>query len=216
MSSNRWIALTEENPGHSAWYIERFRRMAAEGHDLHGEARLVDAMITRSSRVLDAGCGPGRVGARLAELGHEVVGVDLDPELIDAARHDHPGPTWLVGDLSELDLAGLGITEGFDVIVCAGNVFTFLDPSTRRAVLERLAAHLRGDGRIVTGFGAGRDYDFAEFLDDVREARLSPDCLLSTWDLRPFTADSDFLVAVLSRSVSPAPAPTAPAAPASS
>ena len=65
----------------------------------------------------------------------------------------------------------------------------------RLKVAER---HLRPGGRIVTGFGAGRDYSFDEFFDDVAQAGLTPDLLLSTWDLRPFTRDADFLVAVLS------------------
>jgi SAM-dependent methyltransferase len=198
MASNRWIELTEQNPGHSSWYVERFRSMVAAGDDLDGEARLIDAMLGRQSRVLDAGCGPGRVGSHLARAGHEVVGVDIDPVLIAAAQHDHPGPTWLVADLADLDLAAVGVIDGFDVAVCAGNVLTFLDPGTRRPVLHRLAAHLRRGGRIVAGFGSGRDYSFAEFFDDVEQVGLTPDVLFSTWDLRPFTTDSDFLVAVLS------------------
>jgi SAM-dependent methyltransferase len=202
MSRNRWIELTEQNPGHSAWYVERFRSMAAAGDDVDGEARLVDAMVSRGSRVLDAGCGPGRVGGHLARAGHEVVGIDLDPVLIAAAKHDHPGPMWLVADLAELDLAAMGIPDGFDVAVCAGNVLPFLDPATRRPVLGRLAAHLRTGGRIVTGFGSERDYSFDEFFDDVEQVGLVADVLLSTWDLRPFTAESDFLVAVLSPSPS--------------
>ena len=199
MSHNRWIELTEQNPGHSSWYIERFRSMAAAGDDLHGEARLVDAMLPRGSRVLDAGCGPGRVGGYLARAGHEVVGVDLDPVLLAAAEHDHPGTTWLLADLSELDLTAMGIAEGFDIAVCAGNVMPFLDPDTRRPVLDRLAAHLRDGGRIVTGFGSERDYSFAEFFEDVEHVGLIAEVLLSTWDVRPFTAESDFLVAVLGR-----------------
>lgn len=199
VSVNRWVALTEQNPGHSSWYVDRFRAMAAAGDDLGGEARLVDAMVARRSRVLDAGCGPGRVGGHLAGVGHEVVGVDIDPALIAAAEQDHPGLTWLVADLAELDLAAMGIDEGFDVVVCAGNVMTFLAPHTRQPVLERLAAHLRDRGRLVIGFGSGRDYSFAEFFEDVEMAGLVAEVLLSTWDLRPFTPDSEFLVAVLSR-----------------
>ncbi len=126
------------------------------------------------------------------------MGVDIDPVLIAAAEHDHPGPTWIVADLAELDLTAMGVAEGFDVVVCAGNVMTFLDPGTRQSVLERLAAHLRPGGRIVTGFGAGRDYSFTEFFADVQQAGLHADLLLSTWDLRPFANSSDFLVAVLS------------------
>src|SRR3712207_7610408 len=116
--------------------------MAAQGADLAGEARLVDAMVPRGSRVLDAGCGPGRVGAELAGRGHTVVGVDVDPVLVEAARSDHPGPTWLVGDLAELDLPSRGIAETFGVVVCAGNVLTFLAPGTAVEVLRRMAAHL--------------------------------------------------------------------------
>ncbi len=199
VEQNKWLALTTENPDHSNWYIERFRNMAAEGRDLDGEARLVDAMVARNSRILDAGCGPGRVGARLAELGHEVVGVDLDPVLIASAQQEHPGSTWLVGDLSELDLANEGITDPFDVIVCAGNVVTFLAPGTRRAVLEGLRDHLADDGRMLIGFGAGRDYPFEEFFADVEAAGLRRVLELGTWDVQPFTADSDFLVAMLAK-----------------
>jgi SAM-dependent methyltransferase len=192
-----WTQITRADPGHSAAYVERFRVMAARGEDLGGEARLVDALLPRRARVLDAGCGPGRVGAFLADAGHDVVGVDVDPVLIAAAEQDHPGPRWIVGDLAELDLPGLGIAGGFDGIVCAGNVMTFLAAGTRREVLRRLRAHLRDDGRAAVGFGAGRGYPFDEFLTDVQAAGLVPDLLLSTWDLRPFHPDADFLVAVL-------------------
>jgi SAM-dependent methyltransferase len=197
VETSLWMQKVAADPGHSHWYIERFRAMARAGDDLVGEARLVDAMVPRGARILDAGCGPGRVGGYLAAAGHQVVGVDVDPALIAAAEQDHPGPRWLVGDLAELDLPARGITEPFDLIVSAGNVMTFLAPSTRVQVLARLRAHLGGDGRAVIGFGAGREYAFAQFLDDAAGAGLAPDLLLSTWDLRPFTDDSDFLVAVL-------------------
>lgn len=201
MTQNGWLRLLEENPGHSDWYIERFRTMEADGADLGGEARFVDAMVARGSRVLDAGCGPGRVGGRLARLGHDVVGVDIDPALIDAAEADQPGPVWLTADLATLDLAEFGVEGGFDAIVCAGNVMTFLDPATRRSVLERLAAHLAPDGRVAVGFGSQRGYEFDEFFDDVGAAGLRVDLRLSSWDLRPFGPDEQFVVAVLSHAL---------------
>lgn len=192
-----WVEMTDENPDHSNWYVERFRSMAAAGDDLAGEARLVDTMASRGSRILDAGCGPGRVGASLAECGHIVVGVDVDPVLIAAAEQDHPGPTWIVGDLAELDLAAHGIDEGFDLIVSAGNVMPFLAPSTRVEVLTRLRSHLIDGGRIAAGFGAGRGYEFADFFADVERAGLVTELALESWDVRPFTDESTFLVALL-------------------
>ena len=85
------------------------------------------------------------------------------------------------------------------MIVLAGNVMTFLAPSTRVQVLSRLCEHLAGDGRLVAGFGAGRGYEFGDFLHDAAAAGLTSELLLSTWDLRPFDENSDFLVAVLRR-----------------
>jgi len=151
--------------------------------------------------VLDCGCGPGSLTLEIAErvAPGQVVGIDLDPVLIEAAELDHPGPTWLAADLSELDLDALGVEPGFDVVVCAGNVMGFLDPATRQQVLEHLASTLADGGRIVTGFGSGGDYPFDEFFADVDAAGLTVELRLSTWDLRPFTAESDFLVAVLSK-----------------
>jgi SAM-dependent methyltransferase len=192
-----WMQKVAVDPGHSQWYIERFRAMARDGADLNGEARLIDAMAARGARILDAGCGGGRVSGYLASAGHDVVGVDVDPALIAAAEHDYPGPRWQVADLAELDLAAHGITEPFDIIVSAGNVMTFVAPSTRVQVLSRLRAHLADNGRAVIGFGAGRDYPFDQFRRDVAEAGLEPEVLLSTWDLRPFTDSSEFLVAIL-------------------
>jgi SAM-dependent methyltransferase len=199
VSDNGWLRMIEQNPDHSAWYIERFRSMAAEGRDLDGEARFVDAMVPRGAPILDAGCGPGRVGGRLADLGHRVVGVDIDPELIAAAERDHPGPTWIVGDLAQLELPAELVGDGFDVIVSAGNVMPFLDPATRGAVLKRLATHLAPDGRLAVGFGAGRGYEFDDFFTDAAAAGLREELRLATWDLRPFGAESDFVVAVFAR-----------------
>ncbi|MEU8615351.1 SAM-dependent methyltransferase, partial [Actinoplanes sp. NPDC048791] len=66
---NLWLQQIAANPGHSQWYVERFRTMANNGADLGGEARLIDAMVPRGARILDAGCGTGREGGRLAAAG---------------------------------------------------------------------------------------------------------------------------------------------------
>ena len=192
---NKWLAQVARNPGHSQWYIERFRTMAARGEDIVGEARLIDAMVPRGARILDAGCGAGRLSGYLHAAGHRVVGVDVDPELIDAARQDYPGPEYRVADLAVL--ADMDLGDAFDAIVCAGNVVTFLAENTRRDVLRGFRSHLGQDGRAVVGFGAGRGYSAAEFFADAAAEGLTPQLTLAGWDVRPWTQDSDFLVAVL-------------------
>ncbi|MEN3122429.1 class I SAM-dependent methyltransferase [Janibacter sp. LM] len=192
------MRIVAEDPNHSQWYIDRFRAMAARGDDLDGEARLVDAMATRGARILDAGCGPGRVGGRLHELGHDVTGADVDPALIAAAQEDHPGPRWVVSDLATLDLRDdEGRRIPFDLVVCAGNVMTFLAPSTRRSVLAGFADHLAEGGRAVVGFGTDRGYDLDDFVADASAAGLHEQVRLGGWALEPWTPTAGFVVSVL-------------------
>jgi SAM-dependent methyltransferase len=193
----RWVTDTKD--GHSEWYIERFRKMEADGADLVGEGRLVDAMVRRNARILDAGCGPGRVGAYLHAVGHDVVGVDADPKLIAAAEVDHPGPNWLVADLSELDLTAQGEPDPFDAIVLAGNVMVFLAPGTETEVLRRAGAHLADDGFVVTGFHTGRELDLAVFDEAIEVGGLRIEHRFATWDLRAWHREADFAVTVLRR-----------------
>ncbi|WP_326956582.1 class I SAM-dependent methyltransferase [Brevibacterium sp. BRM-1] len=204
-SANRWRMMIENDPEHSHRYAQRWKDMAAAGHDLGGEARFLDAMAQRGSRIFDAGCGTGRVGGLLAAAGHDVVGVDLDPYLIAQAQRDFPTASWSVGDLEALDPQAYGAP--FHIVFSAGNVLGFLDPELRPGAVARMAALLAPGGRLVTGFGAGRGYAFEDFLHDQRAAGLAIDLTLSTWDLRPFAPDAGFLVCVASRpegSVAPA------------
>jgi 2-polyprenyl-3-methyl-5-hydroxy-6-metoxy-1,4-benzoquinol methylase len=196
--TTRWVSTTE--PGHSQRYVERFRALAADGADLAGEARFLDAMIARRAAVLDAGCGSGRVAAELAARGHRVVGVDADPVLIDAARTEHPALPWFVADLSDVDLTGSGELPGpFDAVILAGNVMVYLAPGSEGAVLSHLASGVRPDGVIVTGFATDREYGVPDFDNDARAAGLVLEHRFATWDLRPWRDDASFAVTVLRR-----------------
>lgn len=191
--------MIARDPGHSTRYVERFKLLAARGKDLFGEARLIDAMVDRDAAILDAGCGPGRHAGYLHRAGHRVVGVDVDPVLIAAAEADSPGPAYQVGDLAGFQLPA-GLPEEFDAILCAGNVMAFLHPDTRVPALTGMATRLSGSGRAVIGFGAGRGYEFDEFIADAASAGLALQTRYSTWDLRPFAPGADFQVTILGRS----------------
>lgn len=201
MSTRTWQDIISDDPEHSRRYAKRWDDMVADGVDIDGEARLADAMAPRAARILDVGCGQGRMGAYLHERGHRVTGVDLDPHLIDRARQSCPDATWEVADL-----ASDGWAPGpFDLAVSAGNVLAFVDPADRPAVLANLAARLvtAGEdvegraGRLVVGFGLDRGWTLPEFDRDVAAAGLRLEQRWSTWDLRPFDDENGFMIAVL-------------------
>ncbi|WP_051551363.1 class I SAM-dependent methyltransferase [Nocardioides sp. URHA0020] len=148
--STRWERIARETVGadYARVYDQRFRAMAARGADIHGEATFVARLLAPPARVLDAGCGTGRVAVRLAELGYDVVGVDVDASMLDVARAGAPELDWRLADLSAFDLG-----ERFDVVLVAGNTIPLLEPGTLLDACERLGRHLAPGGVVVCGFG---------------------------------------------------------------
>ncbi|MBU7600390.1 class I SAM-dependent methyltransferase [Streptomyces sp. P38-E01] len=102
---SRWEKLTGGASGEE--YAARFAALADSGRDMDGEARFCAALVPPGSRVLDAGCGTGRVMIRLAELGYDCVGVDLDASMLAVARRRAPELPWVRADLATLDPAAL-------------------------------------------------------------------------------------------------------------
>lgn len=193
--THRWF--TENDDTHSQWYADHFRSLAAEGADIEGEARLVDAIAEPRSRILDAGCGQGRTAGALAQRGHAVVAVDIDATLIAAARRDNPGPTYIECDLAALDLRDdHGERVMFDAAVSAGNVITFVAPGTEVDVLRAIRAHLVPDAAYVVGFHTER-YGVRDFDRDLSSAGFVIESRFATWDLRPWHDDADFAVSIL-------------------
>lgn len=149
MTENRWNALVGADQGER--YAARFADLARTGKEMHGEARFCHARLAPGSRVLDAGCGTGRVAIWLTGQGHAVTGVDLDESMLAVARRQAPGSTWVRSDLAEIGTAGLD--PGFDMVVAAGNVIPLLAEGTEAGVVAGLAALLAPGGLLVAGFG---------------------------------------------------------------
>ncbi len=152
---SRWSDATGSADGER--YAARFDALAAAGQNVHGEASLCASLVPPAARVLDAGCGTGRVAIRLAELGRDCTGVDLDPSMLAVARRRSPEVCWQLADLATLDLLVAG-TPAFDLVVAAGNVLPFLAAGTGQRVVGRLAHHLMPGGVLVAGFGLDRTH----------------------------------------------------------
>jgi len=182
-------------------YDEQWAALAASGADVHGEASLVEWLLARpGARVLDAGCGTGRVAIRLAAQGHDVVGVDVDAALLAHAAAKAPGVTWVAADLAAL--APTDVSGPFDAVVMAGNVVIFLAPGTGATAVANLAARLGPGGLLVSGFQLRADgVALADYDDWTRSAGLEPVARYATWDRAPY-AGGDYVVAVDRQSAS--------------
>jgi SAM-dependent methyltransferase len=174
-------------------YAARFDALAAAGADVHGEATLCAALVPVGSRVLDAGCGTGRVAIRLAELGYDVTGTDVDRSMLAVARERGPALRWVEADLSSLDLLAGG-DPVYDLVVLAGNVVPLVAPGTESAAVARAAAHLRPGGLLVVGFGLDRAHlppsaalvSLPEYDEWCAAAGLELVRRLATWDGQPY------------------------------
>jgi SAM-dependent methyltransferase len=176
-------------------YDARWTSLAAQGRNVHGEADLVETLLSESggTRVLDAGCGTGRVAIELAQRGFSVTGVDADAAMLTAAMAKAPALTWLEADLGELQDR---LDAEFDLVVLAGNVMIFLSPSTEQRVLSQLVDRLVPGGLLVAGFQLrpGR-LSLADYDRLCAAAGLEPVARWATWDRQPFD-DGHYAVSV--------------------
>lgn len=196
------IARTTVGDDYASAYARRFQAMAERGEDIHGEAGLVNAVLPPPARVLDAGCGTGRIAVRLHEQGYDAVGVDVDAAMLREARAAAPHLEWLEADLTTLDLG-----RQFDLVLLAGNVIPLLEPETLVMVAQRLADHVLPDGAVVCGFGLDAAHlpgdcpvtPLASVDAAFADAGLEAGERWSSWDRDPFGNEDDGYVVTVHR-----------------
>ncbi|PPK92265.1 methyltransferase family protein [Kineococcus xinjiangensis] len=181
---SRWLAETGGARG--AEYAARIEAHEAGGGG-HGEADFVHALLPGPSRIVDAGCGEGRVARALRRLGHRVVGVDSDASMIAEARRREPGAVWVESDLLEVTGERLRDALGgeVDAVVAAGNVLVYVAPGTEGDVVARCAGWLRPGGLLVAGFAADRHLTPGDYAATCAAAALEPVAEHGGWDGEP-------------------------------
>jgi SAM-dependent methyltransferase len=101
---------------------------------------LIDTL--RPGTVLDAACGTGRYSTKLAERGHEVIGVDQSAAMLDLARAKLPAADFRQGDLTALPLTDRSV----DAVVCA---LALVHVPHVGSALDEFARVLRPGGRLI-------------------------------------------------------------------
>ena len=99
------------------------------------------------ARVLDVPCGFGRHSGELARRGYSVVGVDLSPAMLGAARRSHPEGARL--RFVRGDMRRLAYRAEFDAVVCLFTSFGYFSERENVLTLRRMARALRPGGRLL-------------------------------------------------------------------
>ncbi|MBG0816482.1 class I SAM-dependent methyltransferase [Planomonospora sp. ID82291] len=135
---------------------------------------------TPGARLLDLGCGTGRLALGLAAAGHAVTGVDPARASLEAARAK-PGAehvTWIEGTSASLP------ERTFDVAVMTSHVAQFfVEDGEWDRVLADLVRALVPGGRLVfdTRDPADRRWERWTPADSRRRVRLPDGCEVETW-----------------------------------
>ncbi|HEV8274489.1 MAG TPA: class I SAM-dependent methyltransferase [Streptosporangiaceae bacterium] len=137
----------------------------------------VAAAAPEGARVLEVGCGPGRLSILLARRhGLDVTGLDLDPDMVERARanaarsaEEHGRvPSFLVGDVASLAFPD----RSFDLVVSTLSMHHWANPT---AGLSEIGRVLRPGGlALVWDFRAGRVPLHGHLPDPVEHAHGSP------------------------------------------
>jgi SAM-dependent methyltransferase len=130
--------------------------------ELYANTRLrpVEAVVIEryrerfAGRVLELGCGAGRLTGHLLEAARVLDAIDLSPTMVTYCRQTYPRGTFSVGDLR--DLSGFA-SEAYDVVFAPFNVLDVLDDASRRQVLSDIRRLLAADGLLVMS-SHNRDY----------------------------------------------------------
>jgi SAM-dependent methyltransferase len=144
-----------------------------------------EALLASSARVLDLGCGIGRVAAALAPFCQEVVGLDVSPGMVTEARRRHPALRFEVSD-------GTALPPGpWDLVLLVDTMPYVLQAGLADAVVAGAFAALRPGGAVVVlNLSYGRDAD-ADWADAARwaapwGAELSCSRPFRLWDAAAF------------------------------
>jgi SAM-dependent methyltransferase len=104
------------------------------------------AELLRGRRLLELGCGAGRLTGYLAALSSDVVALDVSAAMLEACKRAFPSVHTVLGDMA--DLSGFADGEFFGVVAGA-NVIDVFDHDTRLAVLRDLRRITAPGGLLV-------------------------------------------------------------------
>ena len=111
--------------------------------EVEGLARLFSLPDHR--RLLDVGCGIGRVAGPLAARGYSITGIDINTGALRQAQRLAPGPTYVA-----LDQQHVGLPEWqFDGAFVLWNSIGFINRTVDEITLTGLARVIRPDGVLV-------------------------------------------------------------------
>ena len=146
------------------WNPDRYESDHSYVYD-YGED-VVDLLAPEEGeRVLDLGCGTGRLTAEIADRGADATGVDSSEEMVGEARRNHPDPNFIVGDAR-----GLEFEDEFDAVF-SNAALHWIPEEDQDDIVASVGRALCDGGRFVAEMGGSGN--IAQIRDATRDELTS-------------------------------------------
>ena len=100
---------------------------------------------SQPARVLDLGCGPGLYAGRLAQKGHDCVGIDFSPASIAYATDQRqPGCAYRLEDIRKADYG-----SDYDLVMLIFGELNVFKPDDARLILQKANQALKNGGILL-------------------------------------------------------------------
>lgn len=115
--------------------VELYRRASGTA-----EAELIAARLDGPSTILDLGTGAGRISDALANIGHQVTGVDDSADMLAQVHYART---------IQARIEDLRLSERFDVVILMSSLINAVPPGLREQLLATVAHHLKPTGKAI-------------------------------------------------------------------
>lgn len=148
--------LTNESQYEKEWWRTAFDKewlqlFAYKTKDAPREARAIRTMLAlpSQSKILDFGCGDGRIAVWLARLGFNIIGLDLSTPMLEAARKKAERANLSIR-WTQMDMRDIGFSDEFDAIINISTSFGyFASEEDNIRTLHSAANALRRGGKLL-------------------------------------------------------------------
>lgn len=163
------------------WWKDFFREDYFKQYDRHltpertaKEVRAIKKILhlKKGDKILDLGCGQGRIAIGLAKRGYNVIGLDYSRYMLDIAKGRADKEKVSVNFIQN-DMRRINFKEEFDVVISWFTTFGYFSDKDNAQVMKKVSKALKENGKFLI--------DIVNFKEYYLKNRNTPTFTPKTW-----------------------------------